>query len=134
MRFGLWFGPDSSDEAANWERDADCLLDLHRRLGIDYFKMDSMKLNSSLALKRNRMMFDKMLREALAVIIEENGRTATGEEELRVLFKRAFTSYLPEAFSAATELLSEQNDEMAEAVVDEAIVTLVQDQIRRNRT
>jgi alpha-galactosidase len=64
MRFGLWFGPDSSDEAANWERDADCLLDLHRRLGIDYFKMDSMKLNSSLALKRNRMMFDKMLRES----------------------------------------------------------------------
>jgi alpha-galactosidase len=64
MRFGLWFGPDSSDEAANWERDADCLLDLHRRLGIDYFKMDSMKLNSSLALKRNRMMFDKMLRDS----------------------------------------------------------------------
>ena len=62
MRFGLWFGPDSSDEAANWERDADCLLDLHRRLGIDYFKMDSMKLHSPLALKRNRMMFDKMLR------------------------------------------------------------------------
>ena len=81
-----------------------------------------------------RFSFDKMLREALAVIIEENGRAATGEEELRVLFKRAFTSYLPEAFSAATELLSEQNDEMAEAVVDEAIVTLVQDQIRRNRT
>ena len=64
MRFGLWFGPDSSDDAANWERDADCLLDLHRRLGIDYFKMDSMKLNSSLALNRNRMMFDKMLRES----------------------------------------------------------------------
>ena len=64
MRFGLWFGPDSSDEAANWERDADCLLDLHRRLGIDYFKMDSMKLHSPLALKRNRMMFDKMLRES----------------------------------------------------------------------
>ena len=64
MRFGLWFGPDSSDEAANWEKDADCLLDMHRRLGIDYFKMDSMKLHSPLALKRNRMMFDKMLRES----------------------------------------------------------------------
>lgn len=46
MRFGLWFGSDSSDDAANWERDAACLLDYHRRLGIDYFKMDSMKLLS----------------------------------------------------------------------------------------
>ena len=64
MRFGLWFGPDSSDDAANWERDADCLLDMHRRLGIDYFKMDSMKLRTPLALKRNRAMFDKMLRES----------------------------------------------------------------------
>ena len=61
MRFGLWFGPDSSDDAANWERDADCLIDYHRRLGIDYFKVDSMKLFTPLALERNRKMFDKML-------------------------------------------------------------------------
>ncbi len=64
MRFGLWFGPDSSDDAANWERDADCLLDYHRRLGIDFFKMDSMKLFSPLALSRNRQMFDKMLADS----------------------------------------------------------------------
>ena len=61
MRFGLWFGPDSSDDAANWQRDADCLIDYHRRLGIDYFKLDSLKLFTPLALKRNRMMFDRML-------------------------------------------------------------------------
>ena len=64
MRFGLWFGPDSSDDAANWERDAACLLDYHRRLGIDYFKMDSMKLLSPRALARNRRMFDKMLADS----------------------------------------------------------------------
>ena len=64
LRFGLWFGPDSSDDAANWERDADCLLDYHRRLGIDFFKMDSMKLLSPRALARNRRMFDKMLAES----------------------------------------------------------------------
>ena len=61
MRFGLWFGPDSSNEAANWQRDADCLLDYHRRLGVDYFKMDSMKLQTPTAISRNRMMFDRML-------------------------------------------------------------------------
>ena len=64
MRFGLWFGPDSSDEAANWQKDADCLLDYHSRLGIDYFKMDSMKLYSPLALRRNRQMFDRMLEKS----------------------------------------------------------------------
>ncbi len=76
MRFGLWFGPDSSDEAMNWERDADCLLDLHRRLGIDYFKMDSMKLHSSHALRRNRMMFNKMLRESGGAMVFDLDCTA----------------------------------------------------------
>ena len=64
MRFGLWFGPDSSNDAANWEKDAHCLLDFHRRLGIDYFKMDSMKSRTQLALNRNRMMFNKLLRDS----------------------------------------------------------------------
>ena len=76
MRFGLWFGPDSSDEAANWEKDADCLLDMHHRLGIDYFKMDSMKLRSPLALERNRAMFDKMLRESDGAMVFDLDCTA----------------------------------------------------------
>ena len=76
MRFGLWFGPDSSNEAANWEKDADCLLDMHRRLGIDYFKMDSMKLRSPLAFARNRAMFDKMLRESDGAMVFDLDCTA----------------------------------------------------------
>lgn len=64
MRFGLWFGPDSSNDAMNWTRDADCLLDYHRRLGIDFFKIDSMKLYTPLALERNRKMFNKMLKDS----------------------------------------------------------------------
>ena len=76
MRFGLWFGPDSSDDAANWEKDADCLLDYHRRLGIDYFKMDSMKLYSALALKRNRMMFDRMLEKSDGAMVFDLDCTA----------------------------------------------------------
>ena len=76
MRFGLWFGPDSSGEAANWERDADWLLGMHRTLGIDYYKMDSMKLRSPLALKRNRAMFDKMLRESGGAMVFDLDCTA----------------------------------------------------------
>lgn len=61
MKFGLWFGPDSSNDAANWQKDADHLLDIHRSQGIDYFKIDSMKSLNALSLQRQRAMFDRML-------------------------------------------------------------------------
>ena len=61
MDFGLWFGPDSSNDAANWERDADRLIEYYRSTGIRYFKIDSMKSFTPLALSRQRAMFDKIL-------------------------------------------------------------------------
>ena len=76
MRFGLWFGPDSSDEAANWEKDVACLLDFHRRLGIDFFKLDSIKLYSSLAIRRNRMMFDRLQSESGGAMVFDLDCTA----------------------------------------------------------
>ena len=76
MRFGLWYGPDSSNDAVNWEKDVDCLLDFHRRLGIDYFKLDSMKLYTPLALKRNRMMFDRLQKESGGAMVFDLDCTA----------------------------------------------------------
>ena len=64
VSIGLWFGPDSSDDAANWERDADCLLSFYRQLGIRHFKIDSLKLHTPTAFSRNRGFFAKMLRES----------------------------------------------------------------------
>jgi alpha-galactosidase len=61
MKFGLWFGPDSSKDAANWQKDADHLLEMHRAHGIDYFKIDSMKSLNAVSLQRQRAMFDRML-------------------------------------------------------------------------
>jgi alpha-galactosidase len=61
MNFGLWFGPDSSGDAANWQKDADHLLKFHRERGINYFKIDSMKTHSPESLRRQRAMFDRML-------------------------------------------------------------------------
>ena len=52
MDFGLWYGPDSSNDAANWERDADRILKHFGETGIKYFKIDSMKSFSPLALSR----------------------------------------------------------------------------------
>lgn len=64
MKFGLWFGPDSSDEAKNWSRDADFLLSLHRTLGVDYFKLDSMKTPTPLALARQAKLMDRLVDES----------------------------------------------------------------------
>lgn len=64
MKFGLWFGPDSSNDAANWNKDADFLLSLHRDLGVDYFKFDSMHTPTPLALSRQAMLMDRLMDES----------------------------------------------------------------------
>ena len=61
LNFGLWFGPDSSNDAANWQKDADHLLGFHRSMGINFFKIDSMKTLNVESLRRQRAMFDRML-------------------------------------------------------------------------
>lgn len=62
--FGIWFGPDSSDDLKYWEEDADCLIGYYRRLGIRYFKIDSLNITTPLGFERNRKFFDKMLVES----------------------------------------------------------------------
>ena len=76
IRFGLWFGPDSSNDAANWERDADWLLKLHRECGVDYYKLDSMKTTGALSLARQKKLFDKVLRESEGKIVIDMDVTA----------------------------------------------------------
>ncbi|MDA3923968.1 MAG: alpha-galactosidase [Kiritimatiellae bacterium] len=60
MHFGLWFGPDSSNSASNWKKDADHLLDFYK-MGVSYFKIDSMKSHDAISLNNQRAMFDRML-------------------------------------------------------------------------
>lgn len=76
LDFGLWFGPDSSNDAANWEKDADRLLSYFHDPGIRYFKIDSMKSFSPLALERQRAMFDKMLANTSSNIVFDLDVTA----------------------------------------------------------
>jgi alpha-galactosidase len=64
MKFGLWFGPDSAGGCTNWNRDAERLLQLHRKEGVNYFKLDSVKLTSTTAVKNFRSMVDRLLAES----------------------------------------------------------------------
>lgn len=61
MHFGLWFGPDSSNDASNWKKDADHLLKFYSGMGVNYFKIDSMKTHNVTSLRNQRAMFDHML-------------------------------------------------------------------------
>lgn len=75
MRFGLWYGPDSSSDFDNWERDANRLLQL-RQLGIDYFKLDSVKAVSRKGEENLRRLFDRVLSESHGRVVFDLDVTA----------------------------------------------------------
>jgi alpha-galactosidase len=76
MKFGLWFGPDSSNDAGNWQRDADRILELHRTAGIDYFKIDSVKAISTAAEANLHRFFDRVLTESAGRVVFDLDVTA----------------------------------------------------------
>ena len=48
IELGLWFSPDSMNDFASWQRDADTLIALHRKYGIKAFKMDGLIFRNKL--------------------------------------------------------------------------------------
>jgi alpha-galactosidase len=76
MKFGLWFGPDSSHDAANWNRDAAKILELHRTQGIDYFKIDSVKATTTAAETNLQRFFGRVLQESAGRVVFDLDVTA----------------------------------------------------------
>ncbi len=58
VALGLWFSPDSADDFANWERDADTLTALWQAYGIRFFKLDGIRLENQTAEARYRKLLD----------------------------------------------------------------------------
>ncbi len=61
MQLGLWFGPDSWNDFANWQRDAACLLDFYHRLGIAHFKLDGIRMDTPTAQANLRSFMEAVL-------------------------------------------------------------------------
>jgi len=76
MRFGLWFAPDSSGDFAHWRRDADTILRLYRDLGIEYFKVDGVKLRSKTGERNLMAFFHHALSESAGRIVFDLDVTA----------------------------------------------------------
>lgn len=64
MQFGLWFAPDSTDDFANWQKDASLLVQMHRELGINYFKLDAIKMRTTRGERNLHAFFDMVLHES----------------------------------------------------------------------
>jgi alpha-galactosidase len=62
MQMGLWFSPDSLADFANWESDVDVLLHLHQNEGINFFKLDGVKIRS----RAGEINFDKLVQTLVA--------------------------------------------------------------------
>src|SRR5690606_35823746 len=55
--------PDSADDFANWRKDADAILALHREHGVDYVKIDGVKAHTKRA-EANLWSFFRTVLEA----------------------------------------------------------------------
>jgi alpha-galactosidase len=75
MQIGLWYAPDSSNDGANWEKDAARMLELHQ-LGINYFKIDSLKEPTLASAANHKRMFDRALRESGGKVVFDLDVTA----------------------------------------------------------
>lgn len=61
LGLGLWYAPDSADDFANWQRDADQVLALHRALDVRQVKIDGVKAHSKRAEGNLHRFLDAVL-------------------------------------------------------------------------
>ncbi len=61
VELALWYNPSTQDHFADWEKDAEALIKLHKRDGIRVFKIDGVTVADKLAEERLRMLFDKVV-------------------------------------------------------------------------
>lgn len=57
----LWFNPSKENSYAQWERDADILIDFYERYAIKVFKIDGMSLADKVSEINLRKLFDKVM-------------------------------------------------------------------------
>jgi len=67
--------PEHVDESY-WQRDAERILQLHRNEGIDYFKIDSVKMKTPAAEVNFRRFFDRVLQASEARVVFDLDVTA----------------------------------------------------------
>ncbi len=76
IKISLWFNPSPDHSNEHWENDADTLIGLHRKYGVDTIKIDGVKLADKLAEVNYRKMLDKVCRETTNGVVFDLDVTA----------------------------------------------------------
>ena len=61
---GLWFNPSKDDSYANWHKDAQILIDLHKKYGSRVFKRDGVVMPDAVADINLRNIFNRVVAES----------------------------------------------------------------------
>lgn len=59
VELGLWFSPDSEQDYADWELDAEVMTGFYRQYGIRHFKIDGVVIRNHICVKNLIKMFEK---------------------------------------------------------------------------
>ena len=76
VKLGLWFHPSNSDDYASWKDDAAVVVDLYRKFGVRYFKIDGIKLPTKRSEVNLRRFLDRVLEETDSQVVFNLDATA----------------------------------------------------------
>lgn len=76
IQIGLWYAPDSWNDFANWQKDADKILELHRTYGVEHFKVDSINFKSETGRQNLHALFERVLAGSQGKVIFDLDITA----------------------------------------------------------
>lgn len=87
VRLALWFAPDATRHYRNWREEGDILLDLHRRYGIELFKIDAVWLRTREA-EENLMALLESVHRASAGRVQFNMDATSGRRQGHIAMLR----------------------------------------------
>ncbi len=76
VELGLWFHPSNADDYAKWAEDARIVINLHRKFGVRYFKIDGVKLPTKASEINLRRLLDRVLAETKGQVVFNLDATA----------------------------------------------------------
>lgn len=77
IEIGLWFNPSVQNDFADWQKDAQALIDLYRAYGIRIFKIDGLTIPTKEAETNLHRLFNKVLEETNEEVIFNLDATAS---------------------------------------------------------
>ena len=61
IEVGLWFNPSVQNDFADWQKDADIIVGLHEKYGINVFKIDGLTTATKKSVENLHRLFDNVL-------------------------------------------------------------------------